>query len=215
MRGALLFAPVLAGLLLAGCGAAKREPSITEKDAARAAELAKHQGWDKLFVGTQQTIAIANQFGYRNGEYAAAKDGSGFASTGATPAISSSYAKAPNTTGFTATGASADRLDRLVFTLDITDPDNAVTAKKRFRDILDQFLGQFGIDVKADTTKLVTDEVEGSRTYPGATLTVAKQEVKGAPPRSRRLVVTFERTGGTAPANSEPEAQGTNDGNRR
>jgi len=195
-------------LLVAGCGVlpgSKKEQSITEKDAARAAELAKLEGWSKLFDAPDRTIPIANQFGYHAPEYKATGGTPAFASTGTDAKISNSFAKAPNTTGFAASGASANQLDTLRFSLSITDPEAAGVAKKRFRDILTQFLAQFKLDLGDDVKTFVTQEVPASKNFGGATMTAEKQAIEGAADGSRRLIVTFTRTGASAPANSKTQ----------
>jgi len=195
-------------LLLAGCGVlpgGKKEQSITEKDTARAVEVAKLDGWNKLFDAPDRTIPIVNQFGYRAPDYKATGGMPAFATTGIDSTISDSLAKAPNKTGFEASGASAKQLDTLRFSLAITDPEAAGVAKKRFGDILTQFLTQFKLGADDEVKAFVTEEAPASKNFGGATMTAEKQAIEGAAEGSRRLIVTFTRTGASAPANSKTQ----------
>lgn len=204
------------GTALSACGMSggEQEATVHEREAARANEIAAMDAWDRIFDAPDQTIGFVNQYGYRAAPYGPAEDGSGFAATGAEIPISDTFAAKPNSTTFRASGSTADAIETLVFTLTITDLDDAATAKKRFGDILVGFFSQYGIDLEAEIRQGVTEEASAATEAPGAALQFDKQEIAGAAEGSRRLIVTITRTGGTAPATQETEAQGIDDGNR-
>lgn len=194
---------LLSCLLVAGCQQQAAQPSIKQQEAARQAEVDKLKGEERLFVPSV-AIGAANQFGYHNQPLAQAKQGAGYVSTGLSPMISSSFAKAPNQTSFTATAAKPDTLDTLEFTLSITDPENAATAKKRFRDILDQFLALATLAMRDDVKTFVTDEAPASKSYPGIEMRAERSEIAGTP-RARKLTVTFTRSEAAASGTSKPQ----------
>jgi len=198
-------APALLVLgLLAACSPSGQ--SVQKQEATRAAELDKLKGWDRAFE-PDAAVAAANQFGYHNAPYAAAKTGTGFASTGTSPMISGSAAASPSQTNFLASGAAADKIDRLAFTLSLTDPQTAEHAKKRFADIVDGFLFQFKLDAKKDVTAFLADEKPLDATYQGATFSAVAIPTPGGAKDTRRLTVTFTRTGANAPANSQTQGK--------
>jgi hypothetical protein len=198
-------APALLTLgLLAACSPSGQ--AVQKQETARAAELDKLKGWDRAFE-PDAAIAAANQFGYRNDAYAAAKAGPGFVSTGTSPMIAGSTAASPNQTNFVASGAAADKIDRMAFTLSITDPQTADHAKKRFTDIVNGFLFQFKLDAKKDVSAFLADEKPLDATYQGATFSAAATPTPGGAKDTRRLTVTFTRTGASAPVNSQTQGK--------
>lgn len=199
MRAALaLFAVVL----LAACG--ERGPTVLENEAKEAATAATMKGWDRAFGVPRETIGRVNQFGFRAGPYAA--DGPTFLSKGGPITLSQSDAKAPNTGTFEAAGAGGDHIDRLVFTLSITDAANADTAKKRFVDVLRGFLSQY--DLKDEGSfDAVLNEQDADGSIAGAPASIAIDKAG----ENRSITVTFNRPTGTTPAFPD---QGQADGNR-
>ena len=200
MRAALA---LLALVLLAACG--ESGPTVLENEAREAATAATMQGWDRAFGAPREVIGRVNQFGYRATDYAA--DGPTFLSKGGPITLSQSDAKSPNTGSFEAAGASAQRIDRLVFTLSLTDAANAETAKKRFVDVLRGFLSQYQIDDKGGLDPILKERSSGDR-IAGAPASIDVQ--KGADGRPI-ITVTFNRPTGTTPVFPD---QGQADGNR-
>ncbi|WP_315761148.1 hypothetical protein [Sphingomonas sp. Y38-1Y] len=199
MRAALALLPVV---LLAACG--ESGPTVLENEARQAQTAATMQGWDRAFGAPKEAIGRANQFGFRAGDYAA--DGATFLSKGNPITLSQSAAKTPNTGTFEAAGADADHIDRLVFTLSITDPANADTAKQRFVDVLKGFMGQYAL---ADDKALqpILDERASDDRIAGAPASIAVDKAG----ENRTITVTFNRPTGTTPVFPD---QGQADGNR-
>jgi hypothetical protein len=197
------FAVVLlltAGLLAAGCTPAPAEKSIKEKEAARAAEVARLKGWDKLFAAPDATIGAANQFGFRATPYAAS--GHVWRSTGGPVMIAGSFAKQPNRVTFAAEGPSATQVDTIRFDLGVSDPKTAKDAGKRFAQIVRDFLFQAGIEGDALLPAL-EQGVPARGTLAGTPYTIElPPTVEGG---EGHQIVTFTRTGATAPANSKPQ----------
>ncbi|WP_188056059.1 DUF6030 family protein [Sphingosinithalassobacter sp. CS137] len=204
-------------LALAGCGGASDETALTvlEKEARRAEQVAAMDDWQRLFAAPERTIAYANQFGYNARPYAAIDGGAGFGSTGIDSPLSDTGAEAPNSTGFAASGAQADQIDQLRFTLAITDPGDAAVAKQRFADIVAGFLSYYGYEDAAAVRRNIAAEASARDELGQAVLAYDKEPIAGEAVEARRLIVTISRNGATAPATQEPEAQGTEDGNRR
>jgi hypothetical protein len=200
MRAALAS---LALVLLAACG--ESGPTVLENEAREAQTAETLKGWDRVFGAPAETIGHVNQFGYRAGAYAA--DGATFLSKGNPITLSQSDAKAPNTGGFEAAGAGASHIDRLVFTLSITDAANADTAKRRFADVLKGFLSQYGL-ADDEALRAISSETDGDLRVAGIPASIAVTKGAGD---TRTLIVTFTRPTGTTPVFPD---QGQADGNR-
>ncbi len=193
----LAFALPLACLALAACGSP--EPTVLENEAERAAAVADLTGWDRLFGVPEEAIAFANQFGFAAKPYAA--DGGTFLSTGTPITLSQSDAAQPNTGSFEAAGANARTLDRVVFTLAITDPANADTAEARFTDILRQFLSQYQLDDDGALDAIAAEEnADGMIDAAPVSIAVAKAD-SGA----RTTTVTFTRPAASTPGNQQAQ----------
>jgi len=187
--GAALFA---ASLALAGCGGApsKNGAALQKQEQARAADLARVDGWERAF---QPDVAIgaANQFGFHAPAYGPAKDG--FLSIGTPVTVTDTAAKKPNSVGFAAKGKAAERIDTLAFDLAQTDAASAALARKRFADIVRDFLFQSKIDARPIYDKITSGEAAKGQ-LAGIDYAIEKAD--------DRLTVTFHRTGASAPANS-------------
>src|SRR3954468_22439403 len=107
-------APVLAALALAGCGGAPEGAALQKQEQARAAELAKLKGWDRMFQ-PDAAMAAANQFGFRVIRYATAPQG--YRAVGGPVMISSSPAGVTNQVSFLGSGATEQRMDAIAFDL--------------------------------------------------------------------------------------------------
>ena len=183
---------LLASLALAGCGGAPSNQGVAlqKQEQNRAAELGQVRGWERAF---QPDVAIgaANQFGFHAPVYGPAKDG--FVSIGTPVTVTDTAAKKPNSVGFAAKGKTAERVDILAFDLAQTDAASAELARKRFADIVRDFLFQSKIDAKPIHDKIAKGEA-GKGQLDGIDYAIEKAD--------DRLTVTFHRTGASAPANS-------------
>ncbi|TKD51174.1 hypothetical protein [Sphingomonas baiyangensis] len=191
MRAALLLGVALA---LAGCERTPPEPTVLENEAAQAATAATMRGWDRAFNMPAEAVAFANQFGFRAPTYAADGDGS-FLSQGNPITLSQSDAENPNTGAFEVAGSRADVAERFVFTLAITDPANAATAKQRFADVITGFLSQYEIEDDG-ALGAVTNEQDADGMLAGTPMSVA---VAPGDDDSRTITVTFSRPATTTP----------------
>ncbi|WP_343752351.1 hypothetical protein [Sphingomonas japonica] len=173
---------------------------MIENEADRAAAVADLKGWDRLFGVPEEAVGHANQFGFRAGDYA--QDGSSWLTTGSPVTVSQSDATMPNTATFEGAGISANALDRIVFTLAITDPANADTAKTRFADIVRQFLSQYAIKDGGALDAIAAEEsADGVIDAVPVSIAVAPGDGE-----NRTITVTFTRPAASTPGN--PQAQG-------
>jgi hypothetical protein len=192
MRFAL---PLLTACLLAGCNGTPAQPTIKEKETARAAEMAKLKGWDRFFGAPDATIGAANQFGFHAPAYAAS--GHVWRSTGGPTTIAGSEAKVPNRVWFTAEGPGATQVDTIRFDLGVGDPKTAKDAGKRFAKLVRDFLFQAGIEADA-LVPAIEQGVPARGDLQGAPYSIEKSERDDAD-GTHHVTVTFTRTGATAP----------------
>lgn len=191
--------------LLSACGGGSEGPSVLENEAREAQTASTLQGWDRMFGAPEETISRANQFGFRAGAYAA--DGDTYLSKGSAITLSQSDAATPNKGEFEAAGATPQYIDRIAFTLRLTDAKNADVAKQRFVDVLRGFLFQYKLEDK-DALDAVLREQSSQGPIAGAPGSI--DVVKGDD-GTRTITVTFTRTAGTTPVFPD---QGQADGNR-
>lgn len=193
--------------LLAGCNqpaAAPAQPSLQEQETARQAELVNVKGWDLMFGAPDQTVARFNQFGFRAEPYG---------STGATPSfgvksspimLSGTDRPQPNQASLSATGAAAGKIDSIGFTLDIADANTAPDARKRFAAMVGEFVGLYRLDAAA-LRAAILDERPGAIEVSGLPVTLVVAPYGAAGEQKRHLNVTINRTGASAPANSQTQ----------
>lgn len=191
MRAFLLLTATVA---LAGCNQQPAEqPTLAQNEAAAREAAADLKGADRMFGFPTETIGRLNQYGYRIGSYAAAGDG--FAAKGAAITLSQSDAKSPNTGTVAVAGPDAQAIDTIAFSLALTDPANADTAKKRLTDIVRAFLFQYGLKDDGALETVATEQATGGTI---GTAPFAVEVAKGD--AARTLTVTFRRPSATAPA---------------
>ncbi len=181
--------------MLAGCG--KPAPSVREQEAAQTASVATLSGWDRLFAAPQETVGAINQAGFALGEYAAKDDG--FIATGQPRMFSNSNAAKPNTTSVAVTGKTAAAIDTVAYTLTMTDPVDATTARMRLAQTVGEFLGRFKIKASPDLLRAIRL---------GQPLDAAPARVAIVPATNttpRRVDVTFTRSPATSPANNKTQ----------
>lgn len=182
-------------MLLAGCG--KPAPSVREQEAAQTASVATLSGWDRLFGAPQETVGAINQAGFALGDYAA-NDG-GFTATGQPRMFSNSNAAKPNTTSVAVTGKTAAAIDTVAYTLTLTDPVDATTARMRLAQTVGEFLGRFKIKASPDLLRAIRL---------GQPLDAAPAKVAIVPATDTtpaRVDVTFTRSPATSPANNKTQ----------
>lgn len=163
-------------------------------------------GSSRLFGVPGELVGHANQFGFRATPYA--PDGGSFLSIGGPITLSQSDAAAPNTGRFEAAGTTVGQLDRVAFTLAITDPANADTAKQRFADVVRGVLFHYGIEDAAGVAAIVAEQA-GDRSVAGIPASLAVTPGEGD---TRTIIVTFTRPAASTPGNQQ--AQGQANGNR-
>ncbi len=181
--------------MLAGCG--KPAPSVREQEAAQTASVATLSGWDRLFAAPQETVGAINQAGFALGEYAA-NDG-GFTAIGQPRMFSNSNAAKPNTTSVAVTGKTAAAIDTVAYTLTLTDPVDATTARMRLAQTVGEFLGRFKIKASPDLLRAIRL---------GQPLDAAPAKVAIVPATNTtpaRVDVTFTRSPATSPANNKTQ----------
>ncbi len=182
-------------VMLAGCG--KPAPSVREQEAAQTASVATLSGWDRLFAAPRETVGAINQAGFAVGDYAV-KDG-GFTATGQPRMFSNSNAAKPNTTSVAVTGKTAAAIDTVAYTLTLTDPVDATTARMRLAQTVGEFLGRFKIKASPDLLRAIRL---------GQPLDAAPAKVAFVPSTNTtpaRVDVTFTRSPATSPANNKTQ----------
>lgn len=193
MRRALFLLPAIA--MLAGCNAQPAAPTVAEQEAVLRNETADLTGWNRVFGAPAETIAKLNQFGFRLGTYG--KTATGFAAKGEPITLSQSDAKNPNRGTLDVTGPAADAIDRIVFSLPITDNANAGTAKKRLTDIVRGFLFQYAIKDDGALDAIAKEQASGDTNAP-----IAIAVIRETP---RRITVTLQNvTLQRPPVSDEP-----------
>lgn len=182
-----------AAVLLAGCNSEPAGPTIREQEEERTRTAATLQGFDRAFGVPAETIGFANQFGFRAGEYAA--DGDSYLARGNPIMLSWSGAERPNTGNFEVAGATADRLERIVFTLSLTDAANADTAKERFTTVIRDFLSKYQIDDEG-ALDAIASEQDADGIVAGTPMSIANASGEGD---VRTITVTFTRPAVSTP----------------
>ena len=195
MKFAVALTLILGSGMLAGCG--KPAPSVREQEAAQTASVATLSGWGRLFGAPQETIGAINQAGFALGAYAA-KDG-GFTATGQPRMFSNSNAAKPNTTSVVVVGKTATAIDTVAYTLTLTDPVDATTARMRLAQTVGEFLGRFKIKASPDLLRAIR---LGQPLDAAPAKVAIVPSTNGAP---ERIDVTFTRSPATNPANNKTQ----------
>ena len=194
---------IATALLLAGCG--EQPPSVLDTEAAQAKAVKALRGWDRVFAAPRDAVGAANQFGFAAAAYAASGTTPAYRASGKPVMMSSSYAKAPNSATFTLTGAKADMADRAQFTLTITDPADIATARKRFGQLVGDWLARFDIKDRDGVTQAIATGSDVDGLTDGAPASVDFTPVGSAMPT--RIDVTFTRPEGSTPDTSKTRGQ--------
>jgi hypothetical protein len=199
MRVAALF--LLTGCLLAaGCNRTPEQQTIKQKEEARTAEVAKLNGWDKLWSAPDAAISAANQFGFHAPAYAAA--GHSWRSAGGPVMIAGSMSDKPNRVAFVAEGADAKQVDTLTFDLALSDAGSAVDARKRFAKLIRDFLFQAGIEADA-LVPAIEQGIPARGELAGTPYSI--ERLNSVDDSEDHLAVTFIRSGAQVPDLSKPQ----------
>lgn len=171
-----------AALLLAGCSGKAPEPEPTRTQIV-------DKGWGDIFaMPPAEAVAAFTRVGFRAGAYAA-KDG-GYRAEAIPTVMNDSTAQNANIANFTATG-SKDKLDALVFTLDLTDQPKAELARKNFAGIFPKTFKVLGVAGADAIQQPILTEKDAAGTVPGAAWTVARTALPEQGRDARRITVTF------------------------
>ncbi len=187
-------------VMLAGCG--KPAPSVREQEAAQTASVATLSGWDRLFASPQETIGAINQAGFAVGDYTTKPVGIvplDFVATGQPRMFSNSNAAKPNTVTVVVGAKLATAVDTVAYTLTLTDPVDATTARMRLAQTVGEFLGRFKIKASPDLLRAIRL---------GQPLDAAPAKVAIVPATNTtpaRVDVTFTRSPATSPANNKTQ----------
>jgi hypothetical protein len=192
---AALLLPVV--LLAGACNGTSAQPTIKEKEEARAAELAKLNGWDKLFGAPDAAVGAANQFGFRPTPYAAVDNV--YRSTGGPVMIAGSMATEPSRVSFAAEGPAATKVSTIRFGLSVGSEKFGPDARKRFADTIRDYLFQAGIEADA-LLPAIRQGVPAKGNLTGTPYSIDTSKADG----KDVLTVTFTRTGAAAP-DSKPQ----------
>lgn len=177
---------------LAGCNT---QPDASNTAAPQDTAVEKPGSLASAFTDPAGTAAKLNQFGYRLGEY---KNGAnGFSAGGEPVFLSRTDTANPNRGTAEITGTDAAAIDRIAFTVTLTDTVNADIAKKQLTDNIRGFLFQFGVK---DDKALAAIPAEQASDTPigGAPATIAVDKAGTA----SRITATFQRPTATAPADT-------------
>ncbi|MEG3164877.1 DUF6030 family protein [Sphingomonas sp. PB2P19] len=186
----------LAGLL-AGCG--KPAPTVRETEATKVAAVSTLTGWDRVFASPQEVIGAINQAGLGIDMPAAAD----YALSGHERMISNSSAAVPNTINATVKGAEPARIDTITYSLSLTDPVDAKTARRRFAQTIGDFLTRFKLPGFAALLDAARDGQPFAQTVAGAPASVVVvPPANGAP---ERIDVTFTRPAAISPGNTKTQ----------
>ncbi|RYY22728.1 MAG: hypothetical protein EOP62_22510 [Sphingomonadales bacterium] len=196
---------ITSSLLLAGCGAASVADNASDNAAQSISgerdDIAETKGWNHLFGKPEAVIVQAGQLGWRMPAYA--KTDGGFASESA-PAPLMSTGAVPIVSRFAIAGDAAEMIDRMRFSIDITDEGGAKKSTETFAKNVRSFFFLFKIDATAVETELV--KAQAATGLLAGTPYVIDVHPLPATPNARRMTVTFTRPAGNAPAK---QPQGT------
>jgi hypothetical protein len=206
MKAALPLLLIVAAAPLAGCGAA-HDPSLNEQQAAAAAQRAPDadkviaERWAQMFANPNGVVAAANELGYKV-EVVASK---GFSAKGGMTLPEKPKAVTVNA-GFDAAGATPERIDSITFSFDArhegTLDRKSAEAYRYPAQLVKGFLGRFELGPGDAVNAAINRREALSVTLPGVLARIdTKPIAAGADNNDRPFIVTFTRTGASAPAN--------------
>ncbi len=171
---------------LAGCG---RPSGEAEKPRPTPSPFITG-GWATVFGDAPKTIELLNSMGFRLSDYTATPAGGQVAEALPTP-MSDPSVKPVNTAHLRVNG-DAQRIERLVFTLDIVNLNASPFAKEQFARWIDRPLASLNLPGRDEVRRGVMTESPAKGTLPGAEYQITREKIDGG----RRLVVTFTRPTG-------------------
>ncbi|MDG2534761.1 hypothetical protein P6144_13950 [Sphingomonas sp. HITSZ_GF] len=206
MKAAYPLLLIVAAAPLAGCGAAQ-DPSHNEQQAAAAAQRAPDadkvmaERWAQMFANPKAVVAAANELGYK----VEVTTNKGFDAKGGMTLPEKPKAVTVNA-GFDAQGATADALDSITFSFDAQregTPDRKDAEAYRFpSQLVRGFLGRFELGPGDTLNTAINQRKAVSVALPGANAEILTKPIAvGADNNDRPIIVTFTRTGASAPAN--------------
>ncbi len=182
----------LAGAL-AACG-----PKPPEKSTYAPTPLAP-SGWSQIFANPTQTIDVMNRLGFRIGAYAPGEGG--HTAVGIPAMLSRSDVPKPNVANVELAGT-ANKLNAVRFTLDLTDLSDDGFAKKQFVKQIEQRFVQLGVSGADQLTQNIMSERPTSGTTTGANYALTRDLLSGGK-NHRRITLSFTPAGSN-PATSAP-----------
>lgn len=196
--------PVLLGIaaLLVACsdGQEQANNAAAAIPAPEPTPTAIYQGgWSDVFAAGPKGVDAFGRMGFRPGPYE--RSGDGYRSTGIRSILVDTTAPKPNASMIDIDGGE-DRLGRVAFVLELSDPATAETAKQRFAASLEDALRGLGVAGGKEIQQPILTETPAAGTVTGAAWKVERTPLPGA--QARKLVVTF-----TAPAASAPDTRKT------
>ncbi|MEP9401455.1 hypothetical protein [Sphingomonas sp. VNH70] len=156
-------------------------------------------GWATVFGDAPKTVELLNNTGFRLSPYAPAGTGT-VARAQPTPMADPSVTPV-NMANLTVTG-DAQRIDKLVFTLDIVNLGSSPFAKEQFARWVDRPLASMNLPGRDEVKRGILTESPAKGSLPGAEYQTTREKIDGG----RRLVVTFTRPA-QAGSSSEPRKQ--------
>ena len=183
----------LAGVL-AACG-----PQAPEKKPFPKPTPLVRSGWTQVFASPADTIDAMNRLGFRIGAYAPGADG--YSAMGIPTMVSRSDTKQPNLSNIALHGTE-NALDRVQFTLDLTDLSDDGFAKKQFVQQIDIRFGQLGVSGAEKLAQNIMSERPTTGETAGAAYALTRDPIPGGK-NHRRLSLTFTPAG-SSPATSSP-----------
>ena len=208
MRLAAPLLLIVAAAPLAGCGRAQ-DPNLNEEQAAAADQRAPNpekvmaERWAQIFANPKAVVAAANDFPpFKIDGFKPEKNG--FAARG-----EASYPEKPGAVTikalFDATGATADKVDSIRYTFDVTHKgqvDQAAAEIYRYPiRLVNGFLGRFQVGPGDVINSALRRRESAKADLHGTSIVVDAQPIKGGDAKDRHITVTFTRTGASAPAN--------------
>ena len=187
-----------AALILSGCDPQAGMTNL-QKEAVRADEVKPYAGATRMFGAVPETIAGANQFGFRAGAYAPTGGDPAWRVVGNPIFVSGTSAPRPNRVHFDAYGAAGDAFDTIRFAIDLTDERWVPLARPRFHNILRGFVAQSRVRDMA-VLRAVLTETPTTGAVDGIPVAITVTPIEGQR-GARRVTVTFSRPGATSAVN--------------
>lgn len=156
-------------------------------------------GWTQIFAKPAETIDVMNRLGFRIGTYAPAERG--HKAVGIPAMLGRSDVPKPNLGNVELEGT-ADKLNAVRFTLDLTDLSDDGFAKKQFVKNIEQRFVQLGVSGADRLTQNIMSERPTTGTTTGANYALTRDPIPGGK-NHRRITLTFTPAGST-PATSAP-----------